>query len=180
VTAAHPLIPLRLRIDSRALDLARREADLALRVGAPSEAALVGKRVGAVEYGLYGSRTYLRRHRAPEDLAGCAAHTFLALDHTFARAPHVLWQAALAPAARVAFQTNSMLALVEAARAGMGLTTLPRVLADRHRELRRVLPKRTSIERDLWLVFHRDLRRSPTVRALVDTLLAKVRPLFGR
>lgn len=173
----HPDVQLRLRVDNRALDLARREADLALRVGRPIEASLTGKRVGIATYGLYGATSYLAR-RPPRALADLAQHPFVSLDETFAQAPHVRWQQQVAGDARVVLRTNSMLALVEAVRAGAGLGTLPTVIADRHTDVRRVLPELASIERDLWLVFHRDLQRSRTLRAIVDDLVAAIRPLF--
>lgn len=174
----HPEMPLRLRVDSRALDLARREADIALRLGKPTEETLVGRRAGVVLYGLYGSASYLRRSPAPRDADDARRHTFCSMDADFARTPHVAWQTALAGGARTVLRTNSMLALVEAVRSGAGLATLPCTLAEKHPELRRVLPHLGSVERDLWLVFHRDLRASPGLRPLVDALLARVKPLF--
>ena len=175
----HPDTPLRLRVDNRALDLARREADVALRVGKPSEEALVGRRAGVVTYGLHASASYLRRNPPPRGASDVRRHVFCAMDGEYARTPHVAWQTALARDARTVFRTNSMLALVEAVRSGAGLATLPCALAEPVPELRRVLPELAAIERDLWLVFHRDLRSSRGLRALVDALLARVKPLFA-
>lgn len=179
LSQTHPELQLQLRIENRALDLTRREADLALRVGRPSEKSLMGRRVGVVVYGLYASTRYLEQHPAPRTLEAASRHAFCALDQSFARAPHVKWQAALARDARIVLQTNSMLALVEAVHAGAGLATLPCALAEARPGLRRVLPDMASVERDLWLVFHRDLRRSRGVRLAVDLLLARTKPLFA-
>ncbi len=179
LATSHPDVQLHLRIENRKLDLTRREADIALRVGRPSEKALVGKRVGVVVYGLYGSSAYLETRTRPRSAEEVARHALIAMDASFARAPHVRWQSALAREARVVLQTNSMLALIEAVRAGGGLATLPCALADRMPELKRVLPDSASVQRDLWLLFHRDLRRSRAVRALVDELVARLRPKFA-
>lgn len=175
----HADTPLRLRVDNRALDLARREADIALRVGRPNEETVVGKRVGVVAYALYGAASYLRKHTPPKTSDEIRRHTFCSLDAEFARTPHMELQATLAREARTVFQTNSMLALVEAVRSGAGLATLPCALAEAHPELRRVLPEHATVERDLWLVFHRDLRASRRVRAIVDALAENVKPLFA-
>jgi DNA-binding transcriptional LysR family regulator len=101
------------------------------------------------------------------------------MDHTFARTPHVRWLSAVSGEARVVMRTNSMLALIEAVRAGGGLGALPCALADRMPDLKRVLPDSAAVQRDLWLLYHRDLRNSRGVRAIVDTLVAGLRPRFA-
>lgn len=175
----HPEVPLRLRVENRALDLSRREADIALRIGKPTDPALAGRRLGVVTYGLYGAATYLRRHAAPETRADASRHDYVALDERLSHTPQMRWQAALAGEARVVLRTNSMLALIEAVRTGHGLATLPCMLADRDTELVRVLPGLDVVERDVWLVFHRDLRSSGRLRPLIEGLVAAVKPLFA-
>ncbi len=175
----YPAVPLCLRVDNRGLDLARREADIALRIGKPSEPALAGRRLGVVTYGLYGSVSYFRRHvRPPKTRADAERHAYCALDGPLSGTPHMRWQAELAGEAKVVLRTNSMLALLEAVRSGHGLATLPCLLAERHPELVRVLPGLDVVERDVWLVFHRDLRRSNRLRPLIEGLVTRVRPLF--
>lgn len=176
---SHPAIPLRLRIENQAVDLTRREADVALRVGRPTEAALAGRRIGVARYGLYAARDYLARSSRPRSLADLAAHEFSAFDHKHLRAENARWQAKLAGDARTVVVTNSMLSLVEAVRSGAGIAALPCVLADSHANLERVLPALATTERDLWIVFHRDLGKSRGVRAIVDALVAKIRPIFA-
>jgi len=179
VAARHSELRLHLRIENRALDLVRREADLALRIGRPVEKALVGRRIGVVRYGLYAAASYLEAHPPPRTVDDLEGHVFCALDHSVSRAPNVRWQAKLARDARLILQTNSMLSLVESVRAGGGLAVLPRVLGDVQPELVRVLPVVASVERDLWLVLHRDLRRSRAIRTVVDELVSGIRPLFA-
>jgi DNA-binding transcriptional LysR family regulator len=179
IAARHPEVTLRLRVENRVLDLSRREADVALRVGRPEEAALSGRRIGVARYGLFGSAAYLRRHRAPRNRAEASTHAFCALDEQFSQTPHMRWQAALAGEARVVLRTNSMLALVEVTRAGHGLATLPCVLGARHEELVPVLPELEVVERDLWLVYHRDLRSSRRLRPILGELVDHVRALFA-
>jgi DNA-binding transcriptional LysR family regulator len=177
---SHREVPLRLRVDNRVLDLARREADVAIRVGRPTEEALTGRRLGSVAYGLFGSAAYLHKHGAPRSKAELGRHSFCSLDETLAQTPAMRWQRGLAGEAPVLFRTSSMLALVEAARAGCGLATLPLVLADRHPDLKRVLPDQNVVVRDVWLVFHRDLRGSRSLRPVLEALTRRVKPLFSQ
>ena len=58
----HPELVVELRADTRSLDLSRREADVAVRLGRPTEAALVAKKLGPVRFGLYAAADYLARN----------------------------------------------------------------------------------------------------------------------
>jgi DNA-binding transcriptional LysR family regulator len=165
-----PSLEISLLIDNRLLDLSRREADLALRVGRPRGDALVARRLGTFRYGLFASAGYLAAAGVPRTRARLAHHTFATLTGP-EQLPHVQWQRSLAGGARVRIRSNSTLALVQAARAGAGLAVLPDVLARSYPELRPVLP-RERLSADLWLAYHRDLRRSRGVRKAIDGLVA--------
>ena len=68
---------------------------------------------------------------------------------------------------------------LEAVRGATGLAVLPCALADEHPELRRVLDDGEHVQRGLWLLFHRDVRRATRVRAVVDRLVDYVVPRLG-
>ena len=57
----HPGIDLELIGDARVLSLARRDADMALRMGSPKDSDLIARRLGTVRYGLYASPAYARK-----------------------------------------------------------------------------------------------------------------------
>lgn len=175
----HPEMQLRLRIENRALDLTRREADVALRIGRPSERTLVGKRVGTVRYGLFASAAYLREHQSPRSVTELEAHHFCSLDQSLEHVPNARWQTSMMRGARVVFRSNSMLALLQAVRSGGGIAALPTMLAEADGELVRVLPSLDAVERSLWLVFHRDLRKSRPVRALLGEIATAIGPIFS-
>ena len=75
--------------------------------------------------------------------------------------------------ARGAMEVNSGMALIEAARQGMGLTELPCHMADHDPRLVRVWPERVD-QYDVWLVMHSDLSRSARVRAAADAVIATI------
>src|SRR3954463_6493310 len=56
-----PLIEIELIVDERSLSLARREADIALRLARPKDSGLVTRRVAVLGYGFYATPAYLRR-----------------------------------------------------------------------------------------------------------------------
>jgi len=72
----------------------------------------------------------------------------------------------------VAVRASSMLMRVEAIRAGSGRGELPCYVGDGHPLLERLAPPIPEIAADYWIIVHRDLRRSPCVRAVIDWIKA--------
>src|SRR5438552_3979649 len=68
----HPEIRLHLQTVLARLDIARREADLALRFTSPESGDLRFRRLTAIGFALYASADYLARHRPPAPGAGFA------------------------------------------------------------------------------------------------------------
>ncbi len=175
---AWPGIELELLVSDMRLDLTRREADVALRLGNPLQEALVGRRVGQLAFGVYASAA---RHPAgvADDLARndwigfCGGHAPL-------RQALAEWLPGLHPR----FRTNSISAAVAAARAGIGLAPLPCAIADPDPGLVRVAPFPGDFRLDVTLLTHEDLRHTAHVRAFVDfmteALAAQVDLLEGR
>ena len=156
-------LTLELVSDTRQHDLARREADLALRVGASSDTELVGRRLAALGFGLYGSSERPKR----VDLKRASYVTF---DEMVGKLPHQAWLAEHAPAARVVLRSNRQETLIEAVRLGMGLGILPCLVADGEPRVQRLLGPERVFSRDLWLLAHPDLQGSRRVRAVFDAI----------
>ncbi len=67
--AEHPGIAIELVLTNRNEDLARRDADIAVRMVRPTQSGLVARRIGASRIGLYAHRDYVARFGAPRSLA---------------------------------------------------------------------------------------------------------------
>jgi DNA-binding transcriptional LysR family regulator len=72
----------------------------------------------------------------------------------------------------VALRASSMLMHLEAIRAGTGRGVLPCYVGDGHPLLERLTPPIPEIAADYWIIVHRDLRRAPCVRAVIDWMKA--------
>jgi molybdate transport repressor ModE-like protein len=162
-----PEIQLDLVVSNRASDLARGEADVALRATEAPPEALIGRRLAILATSIYASREYLRRH---PDVSNLDAHAWLAFDGTLAETPAARWMREHAAGARVVARLDSTLLSWAAVRAGLGIGLLPTVLADADPELERVSPGFLLHGMTLWALTHADLRATARVRAFLEFL----------
>jgi DNA-binding transcriptional LysR family regulator len=161
----HPDLRVDLAVGVRSLDIARREADLAVRVGRPSGSGLVCRKLGEVGYSLYASRCYLAKHGTPQRGEGLAGHDLI----TFTGAP-----AATSPffmnesldEARIALRCDNPLIQLQTAANGIGIAELACFLGDDCADLVRIWPGEPPALRSVWLVLHEDLRRSARIRVV--------------
>jgi DNA-binding transcriptional LysR family regulator len=161
----HPGIDLELIGDARVLSLARRDADMALRMGSPKDSDLLARRLGTVGYGLYASPAYASK------LAGGAALTVIGYDRESDFIAEATWIVRRFPDQRFAFRCNSQTSQAAAARAGYGVALVPDFIAAGDPALKRVFPKEHVPEPDLWLLMRRDLAKVPRIRAVADYLI---------
>jgi DNA-binding transcriptional LysR family regulator len=166
----HPGIVIELVLSNDAADLLRRDADLAVRMVRPTQAALVARHVGRVELGLFAHRRYLDAHGVPATLAELAGHALIGFD---TEAPYVRrLRPAGVPYGRehFALRTDSDLAALAALRAGYGIGITQANLARDDPRLVRLLPDALSVPLDTWVVMHEDLRPNLGVRRLFEHL----------
>jgi DNA-binding transcriptional LysR family regulator len=163
---AMPQLDVAVISDTRQHDLAKREADLALRLGASGDAHLVNRRIATIDFGVYAAR------RRARPALGKAA--YVGFDESVGRQPHDDWLATHAPGARVVLRANRQHTLIEAVREGIGLGILPCLAADRDDSLVQLLGPKDVFSRDLCVVMHPDVRETRRVRAVVAAIEAHV------
>jgi len=166
----HPGIQVQFLTDYGALDLARREADIAVRLTRPQEDTLVARKVGEIAIAAYASESYLERRGLPDPANGFAGHDVIGYADAAAKWPEARWLGEAAPSAHVAMRCNSLLSVVASAVAGLGVGVMPCMFGDEASALRRVAPLVSSLRRDIWLVIHQDLQHNARVRATLHFL----------
>jgi DNA-binding transcriptional LysR family regulator len=178
----HPGIQVQFLTDYGALDLARREADIAVRLTRPQEDTLVARKVGEIAIAPYASEDYLERRGLPDPANGFAGHDVIGYADAAAKWPEARWLTESAPATHVAVRCNSVLSVVASTVAGLGVGMMPCMFGDQEPALRRVAPLVTSLRRDIWLVVHQDLQHNARVRATLHflaELIHRERPLLS-
>lgn len=153
------------------LNLAKREADIALRTIKPDNPDLLVRRLVSWPIGLFASRQYLQHRGTPQPGCGFAGHDIVAFQaHVDAGERYTLAQETV-PDARIVASANSSLLVRTAVAAGLGLGELPVHLGERA-GLVQVWPQKTrSHTYDVWLVTHKDLRHTVRVRKVIEFLV---------
>jgi len=162
----HPGIDVEVSVSPSPVNLARHETDIAVRVSTHPPESLFGRRIASLAHAVYGVAAFAAAHAAGTPLQD---FDWIAYSEARSDLPQARWLAERFPDARVATRTGHTGMMVAAARAGIGLAVLPCYLAEPELALHRIemLPQ---LGQDMWLLTHRDLRRTPRVRALMDFL----------
>lgn len=166
----HPEVVVELALTNRNEDLLRRDADIAVRMVRPAQAALAARRIGTVAIGLFAHRRYVAAHGLPETLEALADHPLIGFDRDETAGRSVGADLFDITRDSFAFRCDSDLAQLAALRAGFGVGGCQLGIAAGEPDLVPVLPGLVRFELEMWLAMHEDLRTSPRVRAMFDHL----------
>ncbi len=167
----HPQLQVDLLVGLRTLDIARRQADIAVRIPRPIDSNLIGRKLGEFGVTAYASHRYLAARGAPKRGMGLSGHSLI----DYLGAPPAIGAPFLGESlegARLAMHTTSTFAQMKAVADGIGISVLPCCLADNRPELERVWPDERPTMRPVWMVMHQDLRRAARIR-LVSNAIAE-------
>lgn len=147
-------------------NLARREADVAVRMATPDQSGLIARKLTNLRFAIYAAKGYTSRV-ARKDWEFCSdgRNTFGDYQQGW------VWETidAKLPMRVKADDTQTVLAFVAA---GHGLGLLPRYMADSDDRLEMIFDdKLGEVSKPVWLVVHPDMRRSPGVRMVMDALI---------
>lgn len=166
--AAQPGVSLELITATAPADLARREADLAIRLGPrPKQPNLIVRQLGAAGYALHASPAYLARHGRPGIRGGLRGHAVIAYGGELRAVPMARALETRTRHAQVVLRSSGAQSVYEAVTAGLGVGVLPCALG-RRGGLERLGP--VLGENPCWSVVHEDLARNARVRTVLDFL----------
>jgi DNA-binding transcriptional LysR family regulator len=161
----YPGLRIDLSAGVRSLDIARRDADLAVRFAKPSASDLVCRKLGEIGFSLYASPRYLARSGVPKRGQGLAGYDLITFTGTpTAMGPFFMGETL--EGARIALRCDNPLIQLKAAATDVGIAELACLLGDSSPEVVRVWPDMTPPRRSVWLIVHQDLRRSARIRAV--------------
>jgi DNA-binding transcriptional LysR family regulator len=162
----YPEIRLDVVIDNRALNLSKRDADVAIRATAEPPETLVGRRIAAIAWCLYGSEELnLKPSDDPHDFAN---ECWIGFGDAISAIGPARWMARAVPQAKISYRLNTILGLSQAVQSKVGIGMVPCFIGDRAPGMKRLLKAPLVFDASLWLLTHPDLKNSARVRAFID------------
>ena len=171
----HPQLKIDLNASEGALNLVEARIDLAIRISAEPDPALIGRVLAPCASALVASPAYLASQGVPQSPADLAAHRCLTYSN-FGKSEWLLRRGTEHVRVGVSshFSANEATALLRAALAGGGLALQPTYLANPHLadgSLQRVLPDWDPPDMSIYALYTSRRHLSPAVRALLDFLV---------
>jgi DNA-binding transcriptional LysR family regulator len=168
---AHPQLNVKLILTDRTIRLVEEGIDVAVRIADLADTALHAVRVAQVRRVLVASPAYLSARGVPANVAQLREHDLIAIDGF---TPNGEWRFTQSgrPAIRCEprLLTNNILAAIDAALDGLGITRAFSYQVDAHVQagrLRYLLPEFEPPAVPVNLVFQASRRASPNVRGLI-------------
>ncbi|CAM5770585.1 LysR family transcriptional regulator [Bosea minatitlanensis] len=164
---AHPGIRLDVVIGNQALNLSKRDADVAIRASDTPGETLVGRRVATLAWAIYG-RAAEGATAEQADPAALYRRDWVALGDQLAHVKAARFVREHVAPERIALKSSAVLGITEAVELGLGIGPLPCFIADRRPGLMRLMPPNPDFATGLWVLTHPDIRHVPRVRAFMD------------
>jgi DNA-binding transcriptional LysR family regulator len=175
--ARYPGIEVQFVVSDKQLDLQRGEADVALRVGDTLHDTLVGRRIGETPWAVYASRAYIAQRGRPDSIDDLQRHALIGFDESLSKHHAMQWLRTVVPNARFVAQIESILGLLRATRAGIGVAALPVPLGDSEPDLVQVLGPVRALSTPWRVLTTHELRHTPRVAAFFDFIVEQAETL---
>ncbi len=178
---AYPDVSISLLLDDTDLDLAMREADVAIRMHPPKQPDLIQRHLKQISWLTLASPAYLARHGTPQRPEELDQHRLILFGDYHPPVADINWLAEAgtrsARARRATLEVNSLHAMFLAIKAGVGIGALPDWMGTDLDGLTRLLPDLKSPKVEVYFVYPEELRNSKRVAVFRDFLVARLQEL---
>lgn len=175
---AYPDVSISLLLDDAELDLAMREADVAIRMHPPKQPDLVQRHLMTMHWHVCASPEYLKKFGVPQRPEDLDEHKLVLFGQHHPPVEEVNW---LADAGRrpgnprrALLEVNSVQAVLLAIRSGLGIGAIPDYAMAENPDLVRVLTDLKGPKVEVYFVYPEELRNSKRVAVFRDFLLARL------
>lgn len=167
----YPDIRLEMLVSDAFLDLAKGEADVAVRGtdGTLADSELISRKLADIRWGLYCSRDYAIQYGFPAAATEIGDHLLIGGDPHLSGLPAMQWMMEQAPEGRVHTRSSTLTNLAVSVKSGLGVAPLPQLVANQDPDLLMCfdLPHLSSA---VFTVWRRDMKDVPRVGAFIDFL----------
>ncbi len=176
--AAYPEVSMQLLLDDSDLDLAMREADVAIRMHPPKQPDLIQRHLFTINWRVCASKDYLADRGTPAKAEDLDQHRVILFGDYRPPVPDINWLGTVGrrggDARRPVLEANSMQAMLAAAASGLGIIAVPDYVEPASQGLVEILPSIASPKVDVFFVYPEELRNSKRVAVFRDFLLGQL------
>lgn len=165
-----PDIEIEMVVAHIGANLSKREADLLIRECLPETPSLIARKLGRFAYAVYGANDLVARHPMAHGKQRYLSCPWISFDEDHTYFAGAKWLAKKRQGKPMEIRVNNGMVLHDLVRKGAGLGILPCFASDRDPTLTRLTPPLGDVHSNHHLIVHRDLRRLPAVRAVMDAL----------
>jgi len=171
-------VTVSLLLDDGDLDLAMREADVAIRMHPPKQPDLIQRHLFEIEWHICASPEYLAKAGTPATLEDLDKHKLILFGDYHPPVPDINWLAQAgrrqgAPR-RAVLEVNNLASMAQIIKAGLGIGALPGWMSQEMDGLVKLLPEAPRPKVDCFFVYPEELRHSKRVAVFRDFLLARL------
>ncbi len=174
----YPEVTVSLLLDDGDLDLAMREADVAIRMHPPKQPDLIQRHLMEIEWVVCAAPSYLAKHGTPHSIEDLDNHKLVLFGDYHPPVGEINWLAETGrrPGAprRAVLEVNNIASMAQTIIAGLGIGTLPNWMTVEMEGLTRLLPDMPRPKVDCYFVYPEELRNSKRVAVFRDFLLARL------
>ncbi|NQX95227.1 MAG: LysR family transcriptional regulator [Erythrobacter sp.] len=175
----HPNIQIELLTSDHYVDLARGEADFAIRFGQrPTEETLIVRHLFDMLESFYASQTLVDRFGLPMTVEDLARYPMIASTSPDGFAN--VWLAENVPDVEIAQRTNSMSSVMASVQSGLGAAMMPCIMGDADPSLVRLLEPIEELTTPGWMVTTDIARRQPHIRVVIDTVVQQIQTTLAQ
>jgi len=174
----YPDISLEIEVSNKASSIDKRDADIAVRMFAPTQPDLIARHIIDLPLAFVASPLYIQEHGAPQNIAALLDHRLLGFDRDqqFVQGAHSLgWTVCNE---QFLFRSDFMPLQFELARKGGGIVVTHQKLALK-KGLSEIAVGVDLLPLPIYLVCHRDVQHNPRIRVMMDFLGEHLAPLFS-
>ena len=170
----YPDIQIELIASDDRLDLAKGEADVAIRISyMPKERGIVARKFANNPWALYCSSNYAAKHGSPKTPEELNYHLLIGADGILARHDPYIWLAANAPRGKVRSVCNTVTSAVAAIKSSHGVGALPCAIAVLEPGLIECIAL-PQFKYGYYLITRADIKDLPRVKAFNQFLISRV------
>lgn len=176
----YPDIQIEIKLNDAELDLAMREADVAIRLHRPNQSEMIQRKLFTVHNHFYASKDYVAEHGEPRTVEELDSHRVISFGEpvpSYLGDINYLERLGRPDSSprRAAMKVNAIYGMMQAARAGIGIAMLPDYVTENETSLQRVLAGIEIPSYEAYFVYPPALKNSKRVGVFRDFVVGKAR-----